>query len=392
MTAGHAFGGDLEAVTVASALGLAAHTLRRRCDRRRDGPRRRRHRHKLGTTAIEVAPVLDTVVALGGTPIMCVRASDGDPRGRHQGVSHHILTSAELSDRPTLGRRRCHPRPRTCPACAWPTPVADTRCADDCSRTVGIAVTTMGRTVGEDPLFFAAAAAAGRRRPPRWCGIGVARRPPRRTVGSAVAKLDRLLNLVAALIDTTVPLTADDIRERVPGYSKDSDDAFHRSFERDKDDLRELGIPIETVTVDHLEQPRAGYTILRDRYELRGPRTRAGRARRAAPGGRPRSRSRASTPTTPSEGLRKLGGIIAGDAGGAGGRHAARCGADAPAVARPVRRHARTARRHLPLRRAGAARAAASAAVRTWPLVPERPRPRPRRTSQLPPGPDRRGR
>ena len=85
-----------------------------------------------------------------------------------------------------------------------------------------------------------------------------------------MAKLDRLLNLVAALIDTTVPLTADDIRERVPGYS-DSADAFHRSFERDKDDLRELGIPIETVTVDHLEQPRAGYTILRDRYELADP-------------------------------------------------------------------------------------------------------------------------
>jgi proteasome accessory factor B len=85
-----------------------------------------------------------------------------------------------------------------------------------------------------------------------------------------VAKLDRLLNLVAALIDTTVPLTAEDIRERVPGYS-DSDDAFHRSFERDKDDLRELGVPIEIVTVEHLEQPRAGYTILRDRYELEDP-------------------------------------------------------------------------------------------------------------------------
>lgn len=85
-----------------------------------------------------------------------------------------------------------------------------------------------------------------------------------------MAKLDRLLNLVAALIDTTVPLTAEDIRTRVPGYS-DSDDAFHRSFERDKDDLRELGVPIETVTVDHLEQPRSGYTILKDRYELADP-------------------------------------------------------------------------------------------------------------------------
>jgi predicted DNA-binding transcriptional regulator YafY len=85
-----------------------------------------------------------------------------------------------------------------------------------------------------------------------------------------VAKLDRLLNLTAALLETRVPMTAEEIRERVPGYS-DSDDAFHRAFERDKDDLRELGIPIETVTVGHHEQPKSAYTIERDRYELADP-------------------------------------------------------------------------------------------------------------------------
>lgn len=86
-----------------------------------------------------------------------------------------------------------------------------------------------------------------------------------------MAKLDRLLNLTAALLETRVPLTAEEIRDRVPGYSSDSDDAFHRSFERDKDDLRELGIPIETVTVGHHEQSKAAYTIERDRYELPDP-------------------------------------------------------------------------------------------------------------------------
>jgi len=85
-----------------------------------------------------------------------------------------------------------------------------------------------------------------------------------------VAKLDRLLNLVAALLDTTVPLTAEELRERVPGYPE-SPDAFHRSFERDKDDLRELGIPVDTVVVEHHEQPRSAYTIQRSRYELRDP-------------------------------------------------------------------------------------------------------------------------
>jgi proteasome accessory factor B len=85
-----------------------------------------------------------------------------------------------------------------------------------------------------------------------------------------VAKLDRLLNLVAALLDTSVPLTAEELRERIPGYPEGAD-AFHRSFERDKDDLREMGIPVETVTVGHHEQPRAAYTIERSRYELRDP-------------------------------------------------------------------------------------------------------------------------
>lgn len=85
-----------------------------------------------------------------------------------------------------------------------------------------------------------------------------------------MAKLDRLLNLTAALLETSVPLTAEELRERVPGYS-DSDEAFHRSFERDKDDLRELGVPIETVSVGHHEQIRSAYTIERDRYELPDP-------------------------------------------------------------------------------------------------------------------------
>jgi len=90
-----------------------------------------------------------------------------------------------------------------------------------------------------------------------------------------VAKVERLLNLVAALIDTTTPLTAEQIRDRVPGYPErgthESDSAFHRAFERDKESLRTVGIPIETVEVNYLEQPRAAYTILRDSYELPDP-------------------------------------------------------------------------------------------------------------------------
>jgi len=86
-----------------------------------------------------------------------------------------------------------------------------------------------------------------------------------------VAKLDRLLNLTAALLEARVPMTAEEIRTRVPGYAGTSNEAFHRSFERDKDDLRELGVPIETVQVGHHEQPTSAYTIERSRYELPDP-------------------------------------------------------------------------------------------------------------------------
>lgn len=85
-----------------------------------------------------------------------------------------------------------------------------------------------------------------------------------------MAKLTRLLNLTAALLESPVPLTAEEIRTRIDGYP-DGDLAFHRAFERDKDDLRELGVPIETVTVGHLETPKAGYTIDEKRYSLRDP-------------------------------------------------------------------------------------------------------------------------
>ena len=48
-------------------------------------------------------------------------------------------------------------------------------------------------------------------------------------------RLERLLNLTAALLDAGSPLTADDIRERVPGYPTEAGETFRRAFERDKE-------------------------------------------------------------------------------------------------------------------------------------------------------------
>jgi proteasome accessory factor B len=83
-------------------------------------------------------------------------------------------------------------------------------------------------------------------------------------------KLERLMNLTAALLDAERPLTADDIAERVPGYAE-SREAFRRTFERDKDELRQLGVPITMETIPGLYPPEQGYRIDRADYELPDP-------------------------------------------------------------------------------------------------------------------------
>lgn len=79
---------------------------------------------------------------------------------------------------------------------------------------------------------------------------------------------ERLLNLVIALVNTSARMTKDQIRTSVAGYGDaPSDDAFERMFERDKDTLRELGIPILTVTgAGHGDD--IGYRIDQEAYAL----------------------------------------------------------------------------------------------------------------------------
>jgi proteasome accessory factor B len=84
----------------------------------------------------------------------------------------------------------------------------------------------------------------------------------------STARAERLVNLVLCLLSTRQYLSADKIRTIVPGYADTpSDEAFFRMFERDKSELRDLGVPLETGrnsvfdTVD-------GYRIARRDYEL----------------------------------------------------------------------------------------------------------------------------
>jgi proteasome accessory factor B len=83
-----------------------------------------------------------------------------------------------------------------------------------------------------------------------------------------ISKVERLMNLVIALLSTRIFITAERIRETVYGYSDSpSDEAFSRMFERDKNELRDLGIPLETGRVSQFD-PTEGYRINRDAYAL----------------------------------------------------------------------------------------------------------------------------
>jgi predicted DNA-binding transcriptional regulator YafY len=86
-----------------------------------------------------------------------------------------------------------------------------------------------------------------------------------------VNRLERLINLVAALLAAERPLDREELRERVPGYAED-DATFRRAFERDKDALREMGIPLELSHVDptYVDSP-LGYRIPKDEYYLPDP-------------------------------------------------------------------------------------------------------------------------
>ena len=84
----------------------------------------------------------------------------------------------------------------------------------------------------------------------------------------AISKVERLMNLVIALLSAHGYLTAERIRASVYGYGESpSDEAFSRMFERDKNELRDLGIPLETGRVSALD-PTEGYRINRDAYAL----------------------------------------------------------------------------------------------------------------------------
>jgi proteasome accessory factor B len=78
----------------------------------------------------------------------------------------------------------------------------------------------------------------------------------------AVEKSERLLNLLIMLLMQRRYIAKDRVRELL--YPDSSDEAFERMFERDKDDLRSLGVPIEVGQLDAYFDDEPGYRIRPD--------------------------------------------------------------------------------------------------------------------------------
>lgn len=173
VTAGQAFGGDLEAVNTFTGLLAARHAARAEAVVVGDGPGNTGTDTVWGATDIGSAMSLNVAGILGGRPVAALRMSFADPRERHRGVSHHSLTAlrrvvlvsahvavpmvedqarrdAVWNDLREAGLEERHQLVEV-----------TGRPALDLLADRGIEVESMGRTAEDDPEFFLAAGAAG---------------------------------------------------------------------------------------------------------------------------------------------------------------------------------------------------------------------------------------
>jgi proteasome accessory factor B len=82
-------------------------------------------------------------------------------------------------------------------------------------------------------------------------------------------KTERLMNLLILLLNTRTYIPKHQLRDKVEDYREaPSDEAFEKMFERDKEELRSLGVPVEIGSYDPLFDDEQGYRISRAEFEL----------------------------------------------------------------------------------------------------------------------------
>ncbi len=172
ITCGQAFGGDLEAVTIWTALLAAREVLEAEIVVVADGPGNLGTDTTWGVSALASGNALNAAATLGGRPVPALRVSFADRRERHRGLSHHTLTI--LRDVCLVETNVPVPSlPDDQRDLVWAAlreagleerhqlvEVTGEPALEELERR-GVEVKTMGRGVDEDPAFFLAAGAAG---------------------------------------------------------------------------------------------------------------------------------------------------------------------------------------------------------------------------------------
>ena len=174
VSAGQAFGGDLEAVTVHNGLLAARLVMSADVAVVTQGPGNLGTGTRWGFSGVSAGEAVNAASALGGRPVATLRVSEADPRDRHLGVSHHSMTAygrvamakadVPVPDLPgVLGRQvvaqaqmlaQQPPHHRVVRVALAGLREALAECP--------VPLSTMGRSLADDPASFLAAAAAGR--------------------------------------------------------------------------------------------------------------------------------------------------------------------------------------------------------------------------------------
>jgi Protein of unknown function (DUF3866) len=171
ITVGQAFGGDLETVTVHNGLLAARHVLGADLIVIAQGPGNLGTGTRWGFSGVAAGEAVNAAAVLGGRPVAALRISEADHRDRHRGISHHSLTAygrvalakadvvvpdlpGEFGAQVAAAAEALSPRHNL------------VRVSVDGLREVlarsPVGLSTMGKTLADDPAYFLAAAAAGR--------------------------------------------------------------------------------------------------------------------------------------------------------------------------------------------------------------------------------------
>jgi len=157
ITAGPAHGGEEEAITTAGAIHHGLAEAGWDVALVGPGPGILGSASALGHGGLTALDSAHAAVALGCPTTLVARMSEGDPRERHRGLSHHTRTVLELLLAPVSVAL-----PEGAEADVPERHEVRRAPADlDGYRASGLPARTMGRDLGEDRLFFAAALAAG---------------------------------------------------------------------------------------------------------------------------------------------------------------------------------------------------------------------------------------